>query len=236
MKARALFISFVLTAAAFAVVQDEVKFNRTFKSGEKDKYTFRVQGKMPMGEMDITMSMLQEILKVHENGDADQKTTIADVKLLMNGSDMTQMVPPGAFGQPVTVRISKNGMPVDKKAAAQGPAGMGQLMSIGNSIAFDKPMKVGQTIPINQTDPKDPKSKVTGSMTLESITDGVAKILSTVEITTAQTTSKPMKIVSTSWIEVASAKPNKVEGTLTGMPEQGGMSFEDMKFSMERAK
>lgn len=226
----------IVAAAAFAL-QDEVKFSRTYKAGEKDKYAFKVQTKTPMGDVDMTMSMTQEILKVYDNGDADQKTTIADMKMMMNGTDMSSMLPPGAMGQPVIVRINKNGMAVAKTKAPANQGmmgGMGDLVALGNFLS-EKAFKVGQPVPIDISDPKDPKTKVKGTMTLEALEAGVARVKSDLEVTSAQAT-KPIKVQTTAWVEVATSKPNKIEGTVNNVTGPQGMEIETIKYSMERVK
>src|SRR5688572_1106592 len=157
MKARALLFVFVLAAAALASLQDSVQFARAFKQGDKDKYSLKINTAMAMGAVDISMVMSQEIMKVHENGDADQKTSLTEMKVFMNGTDISQMAAGmgAGAGTGVTTRINKLGMPVEKaKAAAAGPmGGMSQLVGMGAMLG-DKPMKVGETIPINVSDRK----------------------------------------------------------------------------------
>jgi hypothetical protein len=235
MKSRAIIFSLVVAAAAFAV-QDEVKFTRSFKAGDKDNYSFNVQLKTAMGDMEMQMKMSQEITKVFENGEAEQKTTISDMKMFMNGTDVSAMAAQGMGAQaPIVVRIDKNGMPVDKKQAqGGGPMGqMSQLMSLG-SMMTDKPMKIGQAVPIDMTDPKDPKSTVKGTVVLEAVEAGVARVKSDIQIANPQM-PKPMQVKTVALVDVATSKPNKVTGEVIGVPAQG-MQIDQVKFTMERVK
>lgn len=231
MKAKA-FLLFMAVAAVTVASQDAVQFARKFKEGEKDVYNMSIQASMAMGQFDIRMQIANTIKKVYDNGDADQETAVSDMKLIMNGNEMPM---PGAQGQkPTLMRINKFGSPADPKTVAAGGGmfgGMDQLLSLSQRM-MDKPFKVGEVIPI---DVKEKNSTVKGTMKLESITEGVAKMVSDLNVQ-QEGAPKPMKITTTSWMDVASSKANKVEGTVTGVPSQQGMEIDSVKFVMERVK
>jgi hypothetical protein len=234
MKAKALIFVGILAAASFAAVQDSLQLARTYKEGEKDAYTVKIDIAI-QGGIEVTTSMSQEVVKVYDNGDADVKFTYGTPKAMMGGQDISSMAGQMLNMPPMTMRLNKYGSSTTKPTVQQGMmAGMHKMMSIGSTL-LDKPMKVGQAVPINVED-KEAKSKVTGTITLESITGGVAKIVSDMQITNAQTTDKPMKLKTTALIDVASSKPNRVEGLATDVPGQGGMAPDSIKFTLERAK
>ncbi len=76
---------------------------------------------------------------------------------------------------------------------------------------------------------------MTGNIKLESVAAGIAKLVSNVSVLSNQSPT-PIKIATTSWIEVATSKPTKVEGTVTDLPAQNGMQVDTVKFVLERIK
>ncbi|HVL38389.1 MAG TPA: hypothetical protein VM328_03260, partial [Fimbriimonadaceae bacterium] len=74
----------------------------------------------------------------------------------------------------------------------------------------------------------------TGTVLLESITDGMAKVVSDLNIKTADA-PQPLKVQSTIWVHVASGKATKVEGTAKNIPSQG-FQIDDLKFTMQLVK
>jgi hypothetical protein len=219
-----------LIAVSFAS-QDSIKIQRTYKEGDKDSYKMNIVATTAMGPADINMVMNQTIKRVYENGDADMENAISDMHVLFNGNEVPVPQPPSS-----TQRVNRMGFPVGEDAKGHGMMhGMDFMRYSG--MMLDKPLVAGQTYPIEQTDEKNPKNHVSGSVKVDSITDGVAKLLTSLDVFTDKAT-KPMKIIMTVLMDSASSKPNRIEGTVTDLPTQetGGPEVSDVKFTMERLK
>src|SRR5687768_8633103 len=91
MRVKALFFVGVLAAVSLAAVQDSLQLSRTYKAGEKDAYTVKIDIAMGERAIEVTAGMSQEVVKVYENGDADVKFTYTAPKAMMNGQDISEM-------------------------------------------------------------------------------------------------------------------------------------------------
>ncbi|HEY3780208.1 MAG TPA: hypothetical protein VGL56_03930 [Fimbriimonadaceae bacterium] len=223
MKAKAILLCLGLISIALGA-QDSIRFSRHLTQGDTDNYKMHISGTMQQGDIDFTMKMQQLVAKVYDNGDADLTTTISDFHLTMGGNEMPIPAPP-----PSTVKVDKNGMP---KEIPAGPQGRMQFLRYMSSL-FDKDIKVGDTVNVNTTDPKDPKNKTTGTIKLDSVTDGMAKLTGDIT-TTMSDADAPAKVHMTMYVNVATSKMSKLEGTVDAMPVAQGMSMSDVKISMER--
>jgi len=231
MKTKALLFGIVLAAAAFAA-QDAVKFERAFKEGDKDTFRMSAVATTPMGAAEMNMVMSQIVKKIYENGDADIESSVSEMKITFNGMELPEGAGPGA-PKPTIQRVSKSGVPVSGRS---GGGMMGMDFTRYAGMMLDKPLEIGKVYPIEQKDEKNPNSKVEGTVKLDSVTEGVAKLITDLKVFSAQNQAKPMKVSLVSLIDVASSKPNKIDGTVSDLPEQGGMPIEGVKFSMTRLK
>ncbi|MFY9235292.1 MAG: hypothetical protein WAO58_12645 [Fimbriimonadaceae bacterium] len=229
MKARALFLFAAVAAASFAA-QDTYKFVRSYKLGEKDSYSVKVTASLSLGEIESRMTLVQEIVKVYDNGDADQKTSITSMRNLFNGNELPSQ--PGTGERTFVERITPAGGVAAKAGTANELNGMNELFTTGSRLA-GKSFRVGEVVTINDVDPKEPRNKVTGTAKLESVVDGVAKVVSQLEISIAEQ-AKPMRASSTSWIEVSTSKMIKMEGKASGLIAGKGLDINEAKFTMER--
>jgi hypothetical protein len=95
--------------------------------------------------------------------------------------------------------------------------------------------KVGDSIPIDYKDPDNAKNTAKGTVKIESLDNGVAKLIGDLAVTNEQTTT-PMKMKMTSWFDTGLHKATKIVGKITDLPSQGGMTFDSMDLTMERIK
>ncbi len=230
MKIKFLIIVCALSAYAFAR-QDSFTFNRQYKAAEETNYTMSLGLASSMGSVDIKLTTHEVVKKVYDNGDADLETSLTDMHVLFNGNEM----PAGnQANQKSTRRVSKFGVPVGKSQTA-GRTQMGMEFLRFANLSPDKPMKVGDTFAVNEVSKEDPKSKVIGTIKLDSIANGVAKFVSTMQVYSAQS-DKPIKLNLSSYVDTATSKANKVEGTASDLPSQGQMQVDSVQFVIERKK
>jgi hypothetical protein len=221
------FFAAIAMVAAFAT-QDSISFERKYKEGDKDKYNVSMNVNGDMGEVQITMAIAQTVKKVYPDGGADIESQSSDMKIKFNGQEMNA----GNRPMPaITERFDKYGIPSGKSSGGNG-ANMNFLRFA--SALPSQGIKVGQTIAIDRKDPENPKNTVKGTMTLDSIANGIAKLIVNCDVTSDATTT-PMKIALTSNVEVSNSKPKRVEGTISNLPAQQGMNIKAIQFVMERA-
>lgn len=230
MKSRFVLLFGVVVACAVAA-QDGHKFERKYAVGESDTYSMNMNIESGMGPIDVSMDMTQAVKKVYDNGDADVETTIGSMKVNAMGNEMTPPDPPAT-----TRRMTKRGTPSAEGAGAPaggGPAG-GMAMMLNftrlGGVMADTPLKLGQAVPF-----EDATSGAKGTVTLESVAEGVAILVTKVEIKSPDG-GNPMKIETRSWIDAASSKLNKLEGTIQNPPGQSQMPIESIKVTMTRKK
>lgn len=225
----------VLLVAAAAVcafaVQDGQKFERKYKAGESDAYAMSMAMETGMGSIDVAMTMTQTIKKVYDNGDADIETSIGSMKINAMGNEMSPPAPPAT-----TTRMNNRGVAVQASQGAagggRGAGGMGMLLNFSRfgAIMTAGEMKVGVAVPF-----EDKESGSKGTVTLESLKDGVAILISKIEVSNPGG-GAPMVVDTRSWIDAASSKLDKLEGTIKNPPGQDQMPIESMKITMARKK
>jgi len=225
MKAKAILLTLGLVAAVFGA-QQATTLQRTYKEGEKDSYKMHMDMTMSVGDANVSMVMNQTVKKVYDNGDADLETAFDDFHVMFGGNEVPAPAPPAT-----TERVNKFGLPVEAKKAE----GMGRMQFLRLNSAFaGKPLVVGQVITLDQADPKDPKSKVTGTAKVDSIENGIATITSDMNVFSAAADT-PMKVHMVGTFDTLSSKPVKMEGTATDVVSpQGAPPITSMKFTIER--
>ena len=229
MKTKLMFSALVLVTLAFAA-QESIKLERKYKEGEKDVYKMAMQMNMG-GDVNVALKSTQTVKKVYDNGDADIELASSDLKVNFNNQEMSPPVQP-----PSIVRFNKSGMPIGMKSS-KGSRGQMNMSFLRYAFAFvDKPFKVGETIPMDFTDPDNPKAKVSGTVKVESLENGVAKFITNLDVRNEDTGDKPMKLAFTSWAEVSTAKLNKITGTVSNLPPMQGMQIEAIQLTIERVK
>jgi hypothetical protein len=231
MKAKALLLTCALAVAALAV-QDPVQFSRTYKVGEKDVYKFKFSTSIQLGDAEGSSTLTHETMKVHENGDGEVQFTTSDLKILLNGGDVTDMVGGGEKSSR-TVTMTKAGLPREAKGV---PAGVMDAINVLISMSTylgEKPMKVGEPNPITVGGTKEMPAKATGTLTLKGVTAGVATLVYDLQISNHGMGDTTFKVKMTSLIDATTSKLNKVEGTAADVI-LGDMELKNFKFSSER--
>lgn len=215
----------LLGLAALAATQT-VQVVRSYKVGDVDVY--HVEIKME-GGMAMTMSMdsSQKVTAVYDNGDADVESTMSNGKMNMMGMDRTLPT-----GPPQKMRISKYGTPV-----GEAPKGRSMGMDFTKYMRTlpKSGMTVGQSLDFDETDPET-KTRSKGTTKLESVTDGVAKYVTSLDVSNEKS-AKPMHLDFTSLIEASSGRPNHIEGKITnleGMGAPAGLAIGSMTMTMDR--
>jgi hypothetical protein len=193
--------------------QDAFSPARTYVAGEKDVYGLSM--KMATGSNDVTITgkLSYEVKKVYENGDADLESKTYDVVISAMGTVMNQ---PNA--NPRLVRYNKFGAAIEQGVPKdqRQPIFMRFL-----TYRSEGAMKVGEAVQVDETLDDEQKTRVKGSAKLESLADGVAKVVSNVEITNVKS-KKPTKISSIGYFDVKTSKLNRAESRLQDV-EPGAM-------------
>lgn len=198
----------LLALFALATAQDVFSPARTYTVGEKDIYGLSM--KMATGQYDVTIigKLSYQTKKLHENGDADLESNAYDVVMNVMGQEMKQ---PG--GDPTVRRYNKFGTAVEKGLAKdkRQPIFMKFL-----TYRPATPMKVGQTLKIDEVLDDEAKTQVKGSAKLDSIVDGVAKITSVLDVTQSKT-KRPTHFESVGYYDARTSKLNRAESKLTNV-------------------
>ena len=230
MRAKSVLILGAVVACAFAA-QDGFKFERRYTGGEADTYNMSASLESSLGPIDLAMTMTQAVKKVYDNGDADIETTIESLKVNAMGRERDEPARP-----PTMSRLNKRGAPIPPAAGTPaGGGGQGRMGMFLNFARFagvmsDAAMKVGVAIPF-----EDVATGTKGTVTLESITDGVAILVSKAEVKNAEG-GAPMTVDTRAWVVTASSKFNKLEGTVKNPPAQPQLSIDSIKMTMSRKK
>jgi hypothetical protein len=222
-------VPLTLLAAAYAVTQDSITFDRNWKVGEGDAQRIGMAMTLPIGDVVVTMVATQKAVKVHENGDADVETSLADMVVLLNGNKVDV---PGAGTNPRTVtRVNRVGMPLERPQGAG--RGMGLEFIAFASVVVDKKLKPGESATIDYTSSTDSKVRVKGVTTAESIEAGIAKVIGKYQVWADPADEKPMQVAMTHWVRVSDSKFMKSEGTFTDVPSQQGIAISAVQYTME---
>ncbi|MBX7132355.1 MAG: hypothetical protein K1X67_06730 [Fimbriimonadaceae bacterium] len=221
MKLKLLIAGLALATAAIA--QDTIDLTRLYKVGDVDKYKMDMKMVGQMGEVTVSLDLTQTIKKLYDNGDADIESQSGEVKIVAMGQNMNQ---PG--GPATTQRHNKLGQPVGVKGGGQM-----DFMRFATFIGDGK-AKVGETVTIDYKDAENPKNTAKGTVKIDSLENGVAKILIDLDVTSPNTGDKPMKMKMTNWYDVAAHKPNKMVGKITNLPQAGGMPMDSVDITMTR--
>lgn len=187
-----------------ATAQSTFSFSPKYKAGEVDTYKMNMDISGPQ-TMQMAMSYTQKVLKVLPNGDVQLQVKMGEGTMTMGGKPMK--MPQTAQAQ--TVTLDKMGRP--KGTGAANPMGM-DLSALSSGMPT-RPIRVGETVPVNSTG-KD-GTTVKGTYKLLSIANGVAKLAMAMQITTKQTGAMTMKGIA-SYL-VANSKVSKMDATITGM-------------------
>lgn len=206
MLARKITVLSLIALFALGLAQDVFSPARTYVLAEKDVYGLSMRLDAGQYMVSISGKMNYVVKKVHENGDADVESRVTDMTLDLLGQTTKQ-----PDGDARVVRYNKFGAPIERVADKnqKQPVFMNFL-----TYRTNVPMKVGETIKVDETLEDAAKTQIKGTAKLESITDGVAKIASQLEIIESKN-KKPTKIASVGYFDVKTSKLNRSEAKLT---------------------
>lgn len=230
MSTRNLAVLLLLPSFALGFLQDGFSPARTYTLGEKDIYGLSMR--MDAGQYMVSISgkLNYEVKKVHENGDADVESKSGELTVDALGDVFKQPA-----GEPRVVRYNRFGAPMEKEAPK------GQKQPIFMSFLTYRPsvsMKIGETIKVDETLENSAKTRVKGTAKLEAITDGVAKIVSLLEVSELKA-KKPTKIQSVGYFDTKTSKLNRSESKLTDVDPaemQGMPPISSITIVIEREK
>jgi hypothetical protein len=218
----------IFAASGIHSAQDVVSFERTFIAGNKDEYNVGFQVTTTIGLVDFKMVLTQTAKKVYEDGSVDIESQATNLHVKVNDKEMQVPDRP----QPVsTVRYSKYGIPLETGSASSGPINTNFLRLVG--VVPEKGMKSGESISIDFKDPKNEKNTIKGTVTLESVKDGVAVLVSKFDVTN-ENTATPIKYVMNRQVDTKTKATIKVNGTVSNLPTQNGVQISAVQFAMER--
>ncbi len=203
----------LLTAASvMALAQGSFDPARTYVVGEKDVYAMNVKMTTASYDASITGKLSFKTKKVWDNGDADLETQATDVEVNLLGN-----VDKKPASDIRVTRYTKFGVPIEPKVE-KGDAGPKYM----NFLTFrpSTVMQMGQTVKIDEQLNDATKTHVTGTSKLEALADGVAKVVSSLDVTQGKG-KKPMHIDSIGYIDVKTAKMNRVESKLVNIDGEG---------------
>lgn len=214
---------FLLQLALGASAADTVKLTRSYTEGQIEKFdeTFAmvVQG----GDWKIKDMRTLTVKRVYPNSQIDIEAAVTNIAINMAGQETRN------DDQKSTRRVDQNGMPIDPRQ----PGTLDYPRT--EALLFGRDLPVGQELPVEWKDAKDAKSKIKGTVKVESVKDGVAKIVSNLQIWDAKTGDSPMKVTITTTVDVATSKIQKVEGLVTNLPEDpSGGTPKQVKFTEAR--
>jgi len=196
-----------------AAPQDSIQLLKVFTVGEKERHSTKLSLKVAVGDVDVQLKTEQRVLKVFSNGDAELESELLDMKVTVNG----EATPANQGGRSsAKFRVNAIGFPV--QAPQDSGMGFNFLQFVG--LVADKPLKPQVKTPVEWVNPNNSKQKAKGAITLESIADGDAKLVSTWEIY-MPSSDKPLKIDMTSFVEIKTGKLKKASGTIVGASAQG---------------
>lgn len=206
-RRRTIFLS-LAALTTLALAQDAFSPARTYASGEKDVYGLSL--KIDAGQYDIAIAgkITYLVKKTFENGDADMQSQTSDMVISVMGQDTKQ-----PSGDPRVVRYNKYGAPIEKGTPKEErqPLFMNFL-----TYRPGQSMKVGETVKISEILDDENKTEVKGTAKLESLTDGIAKISSSLDIVQKKD-KKPSHIDSTGYYDAKTSKLNRTEAKVTNV-------------------
>jgi hypothetical protein len=214
-----------LLVPAFA--QDTVNLKRVYKTGEVDKYktVMTINAKNPQDGKDFkfvaTILTTDTTELVTADGSATIKTLLDDVTLNVNGREES----PGGTGVVITTTLDKSGLVKEQTGASEPGSRLGVILAMTRAlVAPDKPLKIGEEIKLDYPAAGTKDGRVKGTLKLvsrepksDSIPGESLKIETKLDVPLgAAAGGKPVKINSTGFIEQASGKIYKIDGTVMG--------------------
>jgi hypothetical protein len=206
-RRRTIFLS-LAALTTLALAQDSFSPARTYAAGEKDTYGLSL--KIDAGQYDIAIvgKIYYMVKKAFENGDADIESRAGEMMMTVMGQETKQPA-----GDIRVLRYNKFGVAIEKGIPKE------QRQPLFMKFLTYRPsqeMKVGQTVKISEVLEDENKTEVKGTAKLENVTDGIAKISSSLDIT-GKKGSKPLHIDSTGYYDAKTSKLNRTEAKVTNV-------------------
>lgn len=198
----------LIAAGALCLAQDSFNPARTYTMGEKDVYGLSMRMVAEKYDATIVGKLSYEVKKVYQNGDADMETKSYDLLFTIMGQDYKQ-----PEGTPRLLRYDKFGAAIEKNV----PKDQRQPIFM-SYLTYRTPasMKPGETVKIAEKREDEEKTEVKGTSKLESLADGIAKVVSNLDISNAKQ-KKPTHIESIGYYDAKTSKLNRVECRLTNL-------------------
>jgi len=220
----------LIAAGALSLAQDIFNPARTYTMGEKDVYGLSMRLVAEKYDATIVGKLSYEVKKVYENGDADMESKSYDLLFTVMGQDYKQ--PEGA---PRLLRYTKFGTAIEKDL----PKDQRQPIFM-SYLTYRTPaaMKAGETVKISEQRDDEDKTQVKGTSKLESIADGIAKVATNLDISSAKQ-KKATHVESVGYYDAKSSKLNRVECRLTNLDPgelQGMPPMQSITVVIEREK
>ncbi|MCW5947447.1 MAG: hypothetical protein KIT74_10515 [Fimbriimonadales bacterium] len=223
------FVPIVLTATAFASTQEAINLERLWRVGSVETQRVGISFSMAMGDVDVSMITRHKVLKLHEGDEAEVETSVSQMKVFMNNQEVN--APGGSTPPVITQRICKSGMPVNRVSASGTGIGLDFIRYA--FVVSDKPLRVGESTTIDYKSAGDAGSKVAGTLKLDSIENGIAKLICNYEVSTQNTSEKPMRMSVVNWLRLSDKTFIKSEGTFSNLPAFQGLQVPAAQFAME---
>lgn len=221
----------VVLSALFGIAtltgsQDPLVLSRNYKVGEIDRYAVKLSIAVAAGDVDIQFKSGRKVVKVDDSGNADIQFITEEMKTLVNGQEAS--VGNRSFTEPLTFRFDKHGRPISE------PDSAGAMSTFLLYLGFlgDRPLETGKKAEYSFEDKSNPQRKTTGTLLLESVKDGEAKLVSNWSIP-SPSSPRPLRIDMTSFIEIKSGTVLRASGTIypgAGPDEVGPQAIQ---FAME---
>jgi hypothetical protein len=230
MKARVIFLLILVASCCFAS-EDTVRFTRSFKEGDVDRFKAKLSMSLNGAQAETEMEFKQTVKKVFPDAEADVETTFTSLKFKVAGTVMATPLPASLLQH-----FSKVGVPIGNPTGGQG-----QMMSVVYSnlvgMVMDRMFSVNKEYPLELVDTKDPKNRIKATVKVESIVKGLATLFGHFSVWNDKAVSKPINVSMTMTMDIASSKPNKLSGLMTDIPSlEGSAIIDQIKFTIERLK
>jgi hypothetical protein len=219
----------VMLLAFVAKAQERITFNPTWTSGQKDSFRLAMTMGTDRGDVSLSMRLDRSVARVFDNGDAEVQSSVDELKVAFNGQEIEGSQLASQLGS--SERLNRFGMPVGAKAKANRGVSIDYARYL--TMFTDKGLRVGETVPVEYTDPENAKSTIRGTCTLEAIESGIARLVGKYEIANENATT-PMKAAITTWVRVSDSKIAKSAGTISNVTSPQGVSIDAIQLSMER--
>lgn len=211
---------------AVASVNAQQLAARKYAVGDIDRYDVVVKADTSHGELLQTSRLIQKVVKVYENGEADVESSTSDVKASLGG--ISAMIGDGKISA-ATARFNKYGVPVVNAETGASTIYASQYALLG--IESVKDIVKGKEFPIDE---KKTGGNIKGMSKIVSVEGSTVNVLSNLTVT-ATAGQEPMKLRATSVLDYSNSRILKFElEILTGLPRVSAFQLDNFKITMTR--